>query len=288
MSYILDALRRADSERERERGKVPGLNAQPVPAGSLDVRDGARSKAWIWVVVGVTLGLALPLTWRWIGPGDEPGANDAPPGVRAPLSGPVTQPDPPAPPPAAVAPTDPPTASPTTAPTAPPAAAPAPDAKAAPPAAPRPRPKAPPPTAKVEAGRNATRTPGATASPAAPASRTTPGLSAAAPMRREGTAGAGREAAAPRPPTSRPALATAPAVAPLPRLAELPEDVRREVPTLAFGGSVHSELPAQRMVILNGQLLREGDAITNDLAVEEIRQKSAVLRIKGRRFELVF
>ncbi|MFO1267813.1 MAG: hypothetical protein U1F67_14180 [Rubrivivax sp.] len=31
MSYILDALRRAESERER--GQVPGLHAQPVPVG---------------------------------------------------------------------------------------------------------------------------------------------------------------------------------------------------------------------------------------------------------------
>ena len=30
MSYILDALRRADAERER--GNVPGLHAQPMPA----------------------------------------------------------------------------------------------------------------------------------------------------------------------------------------------------------------------------------------------------------------
>lgn len=82
-------------------------------------------------------------------------------------------------------------------------------------------------------------------------------------------------------------MAAAPA-APVSRLAELPEDVRREVPTLAFGGSIYSELPAQRMVILNGQVLREGDPITGELAVDEIRPKSAVLRIKGRRFEMVF
>ena len=89
-------------------------------------------------------------------------------------------------------------------------------------------------------------------------------------------------------PSGGPPAAPAPVAAPLPRLAELPDDVRREVPTLAFGGSVYSELAAQRMVILNGQLLREGDSITNELAVEEIRQRSAVLRIKGRRFELVY
>jgi len=34
MSYILDALRRAEADRERERGHVPGLHAQPRTGGS--------------------------------------------------------------------------------------------------------------------------------------------------------------------------------------------------------------------------------------------------------------
>jgi general secretion pathway protein B len=74
----------------------------------------------------------------------------------------------------------------------------------------------------------------------------------------------------------------------VPKLAELPDELRRSVPPLAFGGAVYSEVPAQRMVILNGQLLREGEALSADLTLETIRAKSAVLRIKGERFELVF
>lgn len=35
MSYILDALKRADTERERERGRVPGLHSQNLPGGNL-------------------------------------------------------------------------------------------------------------------------------------------------------------------------------------------------------------------------------------------------------------
>ncbi len=279
MSYILDALRRADSERDRERGKVPGLNAQPVPPGSLDLQDGRPSKAWVWVVVGLTLGLAVPLAWRWMASGDEAVTAEPPPGVRAPLSGPVTQPPAPAPPPQAAMPT--PATPPTTTPSgpgSPPVASPTPDAGPAPAAPPRPPPKAAPPTAKAEAGRNTARAPAP--SPAAPPPAVAPTTAPNAP-----TAPTRRDAAAPR---SAGVPAPAPAEAPVPRLAELPDDVRREVPALAFGGSVYSELPAQRMVILNGQLLREGDSITNELAVEQIRQKSAILRIKGRRFELVY
>jgi general secretion pathway protein B len=95
---------------------------------------------------------------------------------------------------------------------------------------------------------------------------------------------------APRKP-ARTEAGTAPAAAaapPLPRMSDLPEDLRRQVPTLTFGGSVHSPMPAQRMVIFNGQVLREGDTVAEGLTVEEIRAKSAVLRIRGQRFEIVF
>jgi len=261
MSYILDALRRADSERERERGGVPGLNAQPVPAGSLDAGGSRRGKAWIWVAIGITLGLAVPLAWRFLG-SHEAAAPEAPTGARAAVSGQVLPP--PAPPVDPAATPVPPIS--TQASDLPGAPRPAPPVATAPPAAPPPIQSPPRPVTAKAAVATARPTtglePGRTAPPA-----TRP--AAQAPAR-----------AAPPP--------AAPVATPLPRLAELPEDVRRDVPSLAFGGSIYSELPKQRMVILNGQVLREGDAITGELAVDEIRPKSAVLRIRDRRFELVF
>lgn len=65
MSYILDALKRADSERER--GAVPGLHAQPVP---LDSSSQATSHAFgpLMVLAGVGVLLVLCLiVWRWVG-----------------------------------------------------------------------------------------------------------------------------------------------------------------------------------------------------------------------------
>ena len=93
--------------------------------------------------------------------------------------------------------------------------------------------------------------------------------------------------------TPTPATAPAPAAAsaPEPRLrslAELPEELRRGVPQLAFGGSVYSDVAAQRMVIFNGQVLREGDAVTDELLLEQIRPRSAVMRLRGQRFEVTF
>ncbi len=91
----------------------------------------------------------------------------------------------------------------------------------------------------------------------------------------------------------RPLVAAAPAVPPsaaaasarVPTLAELPVDLRRQIPPLAFSGSVYSEQPASRFVMINGQLLREGERVAPNLVLERIGPKSAVLRWRDQRFE---
>jgi general secretion pathway protein B len=64
--------------------------------------------------------------------------------------------------------------------------------------------------------------------------------------------------------------------------------VRQSVPQLAVGGSVYSPQPASRMVIVNGQVFREGDTLAPGLKLEQIRAKSAIFSIRGERFELPF
>lgn len=62
MSYILDALQRADAERER--GHVPGLNSQIVPPPR---RPHTPRRSWPWVVAavaGLCAGVAALLWWR--------------------------------------------------------------------------------------------------------------------------------------------------------------------------------------------------------------------------------
>lgn len=56
MSLILDALRKADAERER--GAVPGLHAQPVPPLSVETQVPAESRPVLWIVIGAAVGLA--------------------------------------------------------------------------------------------------------------------------------------------------------------------------------------------------------------------------------------
>ena len=67
---------------------------------------------------------------------------------------------------------------------------------------------------------------------------------------------------------------------------ELPPDLQRELPALAVSGTVYSSDPSQRLLMVNGELLHEGDRIGPELVVEEIRRKDAVLRYKGQRFSV--
>src|SRR6188768_484130 len=63
MSYILDALRRADAERER--GAVPGIHAQPVPAvSSGGGRAPGRSLPVAWIAAGAAVAVAGVLAWQ--------------------------------------------------------------------------------------------------------------------------------------------------------------------------------------------------------------------------------
>lgn len=69
-------------------------------------------------------------------------------------------------------------------------------------------------------------------------------------------------------------------------LAELPDELRRQVPAMAIGGSVYSPQRASRMLIVNGQVLREGDPVAPELQLEQIGAKAAVFSIRGQRFEV--
>lgn len=67
-------------------------------------------------------------------------------------------------------------------------------------------------------------------------------------------------------------------------LNELPENIRRQLPQLTVGGAMYSDNPANRMLILNGQLFHEGDHPIANLKLEQINLKSAVLSYQGYRY----
>ena len=66
MSYILDALRRADSERDR--GAVPGVHVRQLPlAGGDGDTPAARLPGWLWPLSAALLLLIGALAWMLLG-----------------------------------------------------------------------------------------------------------------------------------------------------------------------------------------------------------------------------
>jgi general secretion pathway protein B len=103
MSYILDALRRADSERER--GAVPGIHAMPVPAAAAE--EAPPPRRWTGFVAALAALLLVGVAAWWWGRSAVPAAVPAPLPVEAapaPVADPAPPPSPPATPLPAAAP----------------------------------------------------------------------------------------------------------------------------------------------------------------------------------------
>ena len=226
MSFILDALRRAEAERDRDRGAVPGVHAQPplvlpVPAASRSsLRDGLALRLGAAAVLG---GAAVALLWWWL----------------------LSQ-----------------------------AALPSPQAGVAQPPAPA----------------------SALANPAGLPSSVTPAVVPPAPVDPTPLTVVSAPATAPNPPAlPAPSAASVPAppaavqadARPQP-WSTLSAEQKREWPALVVGGSIYSDNAASRFVIINGQVVREGESAAPGVTVERIGPRSAVLRAKDRRVELAF
>jgi general secretion pathway protein B len=224
MSLILDALRKADAERER--GSVPSLHSQPVapPSAEASPKPVARPN-WLWIAIGIAVGLAAAAAWVMVG-------RDAPsPGAVA------TQ---------------------------------APAATGTPPAA-RPPGRTPPAPAVAP-----TASPPAEVEIAEPAPWPQPEERRAARPEEKGDA---QVRVLGNVPTAEEQVYSRD---------QLPPDIRAALPQLTIGGSIYSPNPSGRSLIVNGQLFRERDRLTQDLSLEEIRLKAAVFSFRGYRFEVLF
>jgi general secretion pathway protein B len=85
-----------------------------------------------------------------------------------------------------------------------------------------------------------------------------------------------------------PAASRAPIVTQVRRLADLPPEQRRELPALAVSGSVWSDQPGARFVVLDGQVLREGDRLAAGLVLVKLAPRSATLRWRDGLIEVPF
>jgi general secretion pathway protein B len=61
-----------------------------------------------------------------------------------------------------------------------------------------------------------------------------------------------------------------------------------DAPKLVISGSVYSPDPAKRMLIVNGQMVREGADAGQGVVVHEVKPESAVLGFKGNNYTVVF
>ncbi len=98
-------------------------------------------------------------------------------------------------------------------------------------------------------------------------------------------------AIAPKPlPTSSAAAASHPVAASpaaaIPWLADLPQDIRQQVPKLTISGTVYSDNPAQRMLVVNGQVVAQGSEVAPELLLAEIHPTHSEFVYRGTRFRL--
>lgn len=237
MSFILDALKKADAERQL--GAVPDLHAQPVPVSeSAAELSGWRRRIGWAALLAITLAIAAGAAiWHERSEEPEPAAASM---ARAPANVSPGSADTPSKPPQ--------TASTKKA-----------DAIQIAPAQELP---VPPPLPQV-----AQR-------PAKPAPMKPPPQQTASEdtTRTQTAAGPIGKTTADR----------------LPTLLELPESFRRSLPPLAVGGSMYSANPANRMVLINKRLLREGEEVAPGLAIEKLMPNGAAMRYNGQAFQLPY
>ena len=323
MSYILDALKKA--ERERQFAKIPTVNT--VHRSSWD----RRRPIWLWIAGAAVLANVAVLIWLLRPEPAREKTTPPAPVASAPMTATVPEKAPAvvdrpaassqasksvvteAAPPAAPSTTDRPAMSdrPAVAQRQPrPESTPEPTPKrveaqttpsapvAAPPATtPEPtKPKAvpapvSPPVPAVSEKAAAPSTPPAAAVPAAqtkPSAAPSPNVpekpaTPAAPPR---TAAAAPEKPA-APPTA--AAVTKPAEragGQLPALQDMSAAEQEGMPKMALQVLVYSEVPAERMIFINNQKYVEGQSIEGKVAVESILPDGAILNYQGKRFKL--
>jgi general secretion pathway protein B len=267
MSYILDALRKA--ERDRGLPRVPTLATVHQPAAAPP-----RRRLWPWIAGVVVFANAVVLAWLMSGTrAPELSARPAPePSRTAPA--PVTSPAPPAPAPSRTAPAP---ASPADADNVAAAGPPA-DERRRPPAEVRPEGATPPLAgpARPEADIRPPAAPAAAAkAPArpsvAPTAETPPPKRAAAAVRQS------PERASPSKPPA-PVADKAP-VAPSAAASEILEKMNLQA-------VVYSENPRERIVFINNQKFVEGQSIDGTVTVERIMPDGVVLTAQGERVTL--
>lgn len=72
-----------------------------------------------------------------------------------------------------------------------------------------------------------------------------------------------------------------------PLLADLPQDLRSQIPRITITGSVYSDAPAQRLLLVNNLVLAQGAQVASELTLEDIQRGSSVFSFRGTRFRVM-
>ncbi len=76
-------------------------------------------------------------------------------------------------------------------------------------------------------------------------------------------------------------------LASLPLLQDLPNETQKRLPSLKISGHVYAREPGKRMVLINNRICREGDLVEKDLYLENIIWEGVVLRYQDIRFRMI-
>lgn len=297
MSYILEALKKAQAERQL--GNAPTIHAPTLSA--VPQEASGRKPLVIGFAAGAVLVAGALFAWRQQGAAPEKLADAGPANHYAAPAGAARASQAAAPAVPSVAPT-------TVAP-----ASSAPGVPVAPPAPAKPASvestaqvalvQDPPSGADSHESRQARVQPApqkqaakaaepvaassvAAARPAAPAP-----VAAIAPSRPAPHEVAPQAPAAARTASAVPAQPVAVPAAPpagenLRTLNELPESIRFNIPRVTFGGYMYSPNPADSLVLIDRVLRREGEEVAPGLVLEKVLPKAAVMNYRGNRYRV--
>jgi general secretion pathway protein B len=74
----------------------------------------------------------------------------------------------------------------------------------------------------------------------------------------------------------------------LPFLQQLPESVQGGIPRVAFGGYMYSANPADRLLLVDKALRHEGEEVAPGLVLEKLLPRAAVMNYRGVRYRVAY
>jgi len=253
MSYILDALKKSEQERERERGSIPGIAS--VHAAAVVEREKTTTVLWLYVLLGLMLVGGGAGAYFFLYPLKES------PVVVAEVSEPVRQNIV-----EKLVPSDPPVEI----------------AASASTPAPTPASKTVPGT--VNSGSGAAQIKADI--PQKPPPKVVFSkeyLQADDTVPRVGNPRVANDGATEKSGSSVTSQAKHDLAMPI---SELPDDIRKKIPVISFAGHVYSSTKKRSSVMINGRKMREGESVNAELTLVSITPSGAEFKFKGYLFIL--